>query len=277
MKSYFLSFLILMAFIGSCKSQELKLMTYNIRLDVASDGENAWPNRKDFLSSQVLFLAPDILGVQEALPNQVNDLKKALTAYQFIGEGRDGGQNGEHSGIFYNSKRVEVAEVHTFWLSTTPDTVSKDWDAALPRISTYGLFTLKESKQKVWVFNTHFDHVGAIARKESIKLILEKIKEVNTKNFPVILMGDFNVEPTSEVMTLAKTIFNDSREEASIVFGPEGTFTGFNYNNPVTRRIDYILVSKEHILVEKYATLSSAIDFKFPSDHFPIFVQLSIK
>ncbi|MBJ7880831.1 endonuclease/exonuclease/phosphatase family protein [Gelidibacter salicanalis] len=261
---------------GALKSNGLKVMTYNIRLDIASDKENAWPNRKAFVSSQILFLEPDILGVQEARPNQVTDLNDALTDYKFIGQGRDGGQEGEHAGIYYNSKRMTVQQEQTFWLSTTPETVSKGWDAAYPRVCTFGLFTFKQSKQKVWVFNTHLDHVGKVAQKEGLLLILEKIKRVNNHNYPVILMGDFNIEPDSEILTNLRTKFSDSRAEAEVVFGPEGTFNAFKYDEPITRRIDYIMVS-EGISVQKYATLSSTIDFRFPSDHFPVFVQLMLK
>ncbi len=276
MKAPIFSILIFLMVITSCQSQQMNVMSYNLRLDIASDGENAWPNRKDFLSSQVLFLAPDILGVQEAKPNQVSDLKNILPNYKFIGKGRDGGQEGEHAGIFYNSEKIEVIETHTFWLSETPDAVSKGWDAAYPRVCTYGLFTLKESKQKVWVFNSHLDHVGGEAQKEGMKLILQKIKAVNSKNFPIVLMGDFNVEPNSDVITEAKTLLSDSKEKAKLIFGSEGTFNGFKYNEPITRRIDYIFVS-DAISVDKYAVLSSSIDFKFPSDHFPVFIQCSIK
>ncbi|MBA6152837.1 endonuclease/exonuclease/phosphatase family protein [Gelidibacter gilvus] len=255
---------------------DLKVMTYNLRLDIASDKENAWPNRKDFLSSQILFLEPDILGVQEAKPNQVDDLKASLENYKFIGKGRDGGQEGEHSGIYYNSHKLKVENEDTFWLSETPDVVSKGWDADYPRVCTYGLFTFKKSEQKIWVFNTHLDHVGAEAQREGMQLILNRIKEVNIQNYPVILMGDFNVEPDSEVIRSLKSQLSDSREKAEVVFGPEGTFNAFKYNEPVTRRIDYIMVS-DGIKVEKYATLSSSIDFKFPSDHFPVFVELRLE
>ncbi|MDP5230580.1 MAG: endonuclease/exonuclease/phosphatase, partial [Cellulophaga sp.] len=151
MKAFIFSILAFLMVFTNCKSQQMKVMTYNLRLDIASDGENAWEYRKEFLGSQVLFLAPDIMGVQEARPNQVADLKNTLPDYKFIGKGRDGGQEGEHAGIFYNSKKLEVTEVNTFWLSETPETVSKGWDAAYPRVCTYGLFTLKESKQKIWV------------------------------------------------------------------------------------------------------------------------------
>lgn len=273
---YFLMFLMFLVMPNNVKSQQLNVMTYNLRLDIASDGENAWQHRKDFLISQIMFLEPDILGVQEALPNQVKDLKEALKDYEFIGKGRDGGQEGEHSGIYYNSKKIKVAQAHTLWLSSTPEKFSKGWDAALPRVCTYGLFTLKESNQNIWVFNTHFDHVGEIARKESMKLILEKIESSNKSGFPVVFMGDLNVEPDSEVISLLKTKMKDSRDEAGIVFGPEGTFNAFNYNEPITRRIDYIMVS-DLIWVQKYAVLSSTINLKYPSDHFPVFVQLKLE
>tara|TARA_R110002051_G_scaffold324920_1_gene424609 strand:+ start:34468 stop:35301 length:834 start_codon:yes stop_codon:yes gene_type:complete len=276
MKTPLFSLLVVFMCITSSRSQQLNVMTYNVRLDIASDGENAWPHRKEFLGSQILFLAPDILGVQEARPNQVNDLKNILTGYTFIGKGRDGEQEGEHSGIYFNSNKLELIEEHTFWLSDTPEKVSKGWDAAYPRVCTYGLFSLKESKQNIWIFNTHFDHVGAVAQQKGMKLILEKIKNVNTKNLPVILMGDFNVEPTSEVITEAKTVLSDAKEKATVVFGPEGTFNGFKYKEPVTRRIDFIMVS-EAVKVQKYGVLSSSIDFKFPSDHFPVFVQIRIQ
>tara|TARA_R110002049_G_scaffold169943_1_gene336503 strand:+ start:108 stop:968 length:861 start_codon:yes stop_codon:yes gene_type:complete len=263
---------------AKAENDMLSLMTYNIRLNTASDGENAWPNRKSFLSSQVLFLNPDVMGVQEALPNQIKDLNLLLKDYKFIGEGRDGGDNGEYSAIYYNSKKIKIEDYNTFWLSTTPEIVSKGWDAALPRICTYGLFSKLENDSKFWVFNTHFDHVGAEARKESIKLILRKIEKLNTNNYPVLVMGDLNVEPSSDVIYEAKNKLQDAKEMATVKYGADGTFNGFNYYEPVTRRIDYIFVSKSpKVKVQKYAVLSSAIDFKFPSDHFPIYIETQLK
>lgn len=260
------------------KSHNLSVMTYNIRLDVASDGENAWPNRKHFLSSQIQFYSPDIMGVQEARPNQMEDLKGALKGYDVIGTGRDGGHKGEFSAIFYNSKKVKVEQENTFWLSNTPNEMSKGWDAAYPRICTYGLFTLLESNQKIWVFNTHLDHVGTQAQLEGMALILEKITALNTANLPVIVMGDFNVEPGSQLIDNLKKSMNDSKDIAKIVFGSNGTFNGFKFEEPVTRRIDYIMFSKSsHIEVEKYGVLSSAIDLKYLSDHFPVYVELTLK
>ncbi|MGM5469558.1 endonuclease/exonuclease/phosphatase family protein [Flavobacteriaceae bacterium LMO-SS05] len=252
-------------------------MTYNIRLDVASDGDNAWVHRKDFLSAQVLFYSPDILGVQEARPNQMSDLKTALIDYSVIGLGRDGGHTGEHSSIFYNSKKFKVENENTFWLSETPEKVSKGWDAAYPRICTYGLFTDLKTSNKIWVFNTHLDHIGEQARLNGINQIQQKIAEVNTKNYPVILMGDFNVEPNSLLIkNLSESMLN-TKTLSKLTFGPSGTFNGFKFNEPVTRKIDYIFMSKSnHIMVNKYAVLSDSNDLKYPSDHFPVFVELTL-
>lgn len=284
MKYYLLPILGLCISFLSCKNEKktinhsLDIMTYNIRLDVASDGENAWTNRKDFLSSKVLFYSPDILGVQEARPNQMTDLKDALEDYKTIGIGRDGEKKGEYSAIFYNAKKISVSQENTFWLSETPDVVSKGWDAAYPRICTYGLFTVLENNQKIWVFNTHIDHVGNKAQMQGIQLILKKIATLNTDDYPVIVMGDFNVEPTSQLISNLKQKLNDSKDKAKITFGSNGTFNGFKFNELVTRRIDYIMLSKSSkIEVEKYGVLSSSIDLKYASDHFPVFVELILK
>lgn len=261
----------------SCKTQDIAVMTYNIRLDVASDGENAWPNRKDFLSSQILFHTPDILGVQEARPNQMIDLRNTMKKYATIGEGRDGGNKGEHSSIFYNKEKIQVENQATFWLSETPNQVSKSWDAAYPRICTYGLFTVKQNKQKFWVFNTHLDHVGVKARVEGIKQILQKIALLNTAKLPVILMGDFNVEPSSQLISLLKKNMTDAKDIAKITFGSDGTFNAFQVNQPVTKRIDYIMISKSNkVIIEKYGVLSSVVNLKYPSDHFPVMVEIKL-
>ena len=277
LKSSTLLIFILMISSLSCKTQDIAVMTYNIRLDVASDGENAWPNRKDFLSSQILFHTPDILGVQEARPNQMIDLRNTMKKYATIGEGRDGGNKGEHSSIFYNKEKIQVENQATFWLSETPNQVSKSWDAAYPRICTYGLFTVKQNKQKFWVFNTHLDHVGVKARVEGIKQILQKIALLNTAKLPVILMGDFNVEPSSQLISLLKKNMTDAKDIAKITFGSDGTFNAFQVNQPVTKRIDYIMISKSNkVIIEKYGVLSSVVNLKYPSDHFPVMVEIKL-
>lgn len=251
-------------------------MTYNIRLDIASDGENAWPNRKVYWASQVAFYEPDIFGIQEALPHQVTDIQTLLPNYNYIGIGRDGEGRGESSNIFYQKNRFQVLQQNTFWLSDTPDKISKGWDAALNRVCTYGLFKDRKTKQTFWVFNTHLDHIGELARTNSILLILSKIKALNTKNYPVFFMGDFNTEPNEERIINLKKEMNDSQDIAKTKpFGPTGTFNAFQHQEAVTKRIDYIFLSKDNpFTVEKYAILSDSKDLKYPSDHLPVYIEL---
>jgi len=262
---------------GAMNAQSLKIMTYNIRLDVASDGENAWSNRKDYFCSQVAFYEPDVFGIQEALPNQVQDISTLLPKYNYAGIGRDGIGKGESSNIFFKKDRFGLLQQNTFWLSETPDVISKGWDAALNRICTYVLLKDKKTKQTFWVFNTHLDHIGELARTNSIQLILSKIKTLNTKNYPVFFTGDFNSEPTEERIIQLKKLMDDSQDiSEEKPFGPSGTFNAFKHNEAVTKKIDYIFLSKNSpYKVKKYAVLSDSKDLKYPSDHLPVYVEVS--
>ncbi|MDR7208234.1 endonuclease/exonuclease/phosphatase family protein [Flavobacterium piscis] len=261
----------------SSSGQNLKIMTYNIRLDISSDGENAWPNRKEFFTSQIQFYSPDILGVQEATPNQVTDISSALPNYNKFGIGREEQEKGEACTIYYNKNRFSIQLSNTFWLSETPNAVSKGWDAACNRICTYGLFKDLKTKKLFWVFNTHLDHIGNEARIKGVQLILSKIKEVNTKEYPVIFMGDFNSEPNTPQIAEVKKVMNDTRDiSKEKPFGPSGTFNDFNHNEPVTLLIDYIFISKNSSFkVLKHAVLSDAINLKYPSDHLPVFIEIN--
>ena len=258
-------------------AQNLKIMTYNVRYDNPNDGENAWQNRKAFFCSQLSFYEPDIFGIQEALPNQVTDIAGMLPKYIYVGIARDGVGKGESSNIFFRKSRFEMLQQNTFWLSETPDIISKGWDAALNRVCTYVLLKDNKTKQKFWVFNTHLDHIGELARTNSIQLILSKIKALNIKNYPVFLTGDFNSEPTEERIIQLKKEMNDSHDVSEEKpFGPTGTFNGFTHNEAVTRRIDYIFLSKKSpYKVKKQAVLSDSKDLKYPSDHLPVYVELS--
>jgi len=276
MKKLFFTFLIMSQLAAA---QDLKIMSYNLRLDIASDKENQWSNRKEYLTDQVKFYNPDFMGVQEALPNQMEFIDQTLTSHKFIGKGRDDGQSkGEHSAIFYNSDKFKLLEENTFWLSETPEKPSKGWDAAYNRVCTYGLFQNKTTKKKVWIFNTHFDHVGDVARAESSKLILVKIKEINKEDLPVILTGDFNLESETLPLKLIKEELDDAQKVCKgVVFGPEGTFSNFEFNKPVTLRIDYIFISRNKMEVMKFATLSDSKNCRYPSDHFPVYAEINFK
>ena len=253
-------------------------MTYNLRLDVASDGENAWPNRKNEVTALLKFYQPDIFGTQEGLPHQVNFIKDQLKDYNLIGQGREGGNKGEYSALFYNSKKYDLLSHNTFWLSETPDKVSKGWDAAYLRVCSYGLFKDKKTKQKFWVFNTHLDNEGEEARNKGMELILKKINELNTKNYPVILTGDFNDAPNSKLITFLKSKMIDTQDVSQVTYGSYGTFNGFKFCEPSTLHIDYIFISdSKKIKVNKYAVLTDSYDLKYPSDHFPVLTELQFK
>jgi len=259
------------------KAQDMTVMTYNIKLDYPKEGENSWTNRKPFFINQLQFYEPDIFGVQEAMPNQMKDIDSLLIDYDFVGVGRDDGFNtGEYSAIFYNSNKFKVLKSSTFWLSQTPEIVSMGWDAVCNRICTYALFEDKSSGKHFYVFNTHFDHIGLEARKNSAILIIEKIAEINKEKYPVMLSRDFNMNETHESIKYITQYLNDSKEVSKLKpFGPSGTFNGFNFHEPVTNRIDFIFVSSE-IVVEKYAVLSDSKDCHYPSDHLPVLIKIKL-
>lgn len=268
-----------MGILLSAHSQTIDVMSYNIRYDNPDDKPNNWDNRKEFLISQLNFYAPDVFGTQEGLVHQLKDIDAGLEDYTYFGVGRDHGDDrGEFTAIFYNKEKLNLLEQSTFWLSETPTIPSKGWDAALPRICTYGLFENKEDGSKFMVFNTHFDHVGVKAREESSKLILKKIKELNPDNLPVVVTGDFNLESDSPGVQVILTQMADAHLAAGEnAFGPEGTFNGFEFNEPVERRIDYIFVSADRIEVLKSAILSDSKDCRYPSDHLPVFARLKFR
>ena len=274
MKSLYLTLFSIFAF-TSAQAQTLDIISYNIRYDNPDDAPNHWNNRKEFLISQLNFYNPDVFGIQEGLIHQVKQIDKGLEDYAYFGVGRDhGDERGEHTAVFYNTERVKLLEESTFWLSLTPDKPSKGWDAALPRTCTYGIFENKSDGAKFMVFNTHFDHVGVKAREESSKLILEKIKALNTENLPVVLTGDFNLESDSlGVQVIVREMADAHIAAGENAFGPDGTFNGFEFNKPVERRIDYIFVSDDFEVL-KSAILSDSKDARFPSDHLPVFARL---
>ena len=259
-------------------AQSYKIMTYNIRYDNPNDGENQWSKRKAFLSNQITYNEPDVFGIQEGLHHQVTYLDNTLVNYKYLGVGRDDGKTkGEYSAVFYNADKLKVLKESTFWLSKTPNKTSVGWDASMERICTYALFIDKNTNQRFWVFNTHFDHIGNEARLQSTKLIVETIESLNKKNYPVVVTGDLNLEPESKPLQYLSSVLNDSKTiSLSTPFGPTGTYSGFKFNEPVTNRIDYIFTSKKNIKVNKYAVLSDSKDCKYPSDHLPVLVELSI-
>ena len=265
----------------SAFGQEVSIMTYNIRYNNVNDGENRWDRRKDVLLGQISFLAPDVVGIQEGLEEQVKYLDENLSDYDYEGVARadvkEGGK-GEYSAVFYNTKKFKKLKGGTFWLSETPEKPSRGWDASLNRICTYVLLKDKKTNKKFWVFNTHFDHKGHTARMESAKLIIKKIEELNRDDAPVFLTGDLNLLPDSEPIQYLAENMHDARKVAKHApYGPAGTFNGFKVCENPEKRIDYIFTSPDNIVVLKYGVLAEVQDLRYPSDHFPVLVVAEVQ
>ncbi|MFA5330226.1 MAG: endonuclease/exonuclease/phosphatase family protein [Prolixibacteraceae bacterium] len=259
-------------------AQNIRVITYNIRYNNPGDGINAWPNRSKQVGALLEFHQADIFGLQEALIGQLEDIQAQLQEMKWVGVGRDDGMKaGEFSPLFYNAEKFKALKQGWFWLSETPEKPGLGWDAACNRICTWLELQDVKSKIRFMVFNTHFDHLGNVARVESAKLILRKIKELNTENLPEILTGDFNLTPEAEPIGVITNELSDSKKiSKEEPYGPVGTFNGFKFESPLNDRIDYIFVGK-NIEVLQYGVLSDSKDLRYPSDHLPVFVNLKFK
>ena len=273
--SSFLLMLVLASAFSSFSQQKINVMTFNIRLETVQDGENQWSKRKENLSSMLEFYEADICGMQEVLVGQLRDLTTLLPDYAYVGVGRDDGKEaGEFSPIFYRKDKFTVLESKTVWLSETPETPSKSWDAALNRVVTYAKFKDNKTKKVFYVFNTHFDHIGQVARRESAKMIVERIKAINAKT-PVILTGDFNSTPAEEPIVIVNASLLDTQILSNLPhFGPQSTFNGFQSKEIDNKLIDYIFVNSDKVEVLKHGTLSNTWGGRFASDHHAVFTQL---
>ncbi len=262
--------------IEGINAQPLRIMTFNIRYDNPKDSLNSWQYRKDFTASYLSFYDLDICGMQEALVHQCNYLDSVLEDYSYLGVGRDDGKDkGEYSPIFYNHSRLKPLESGTFWLSETPTVPGKAWDANLPRIVTWAKFKYKGKARTFYVFNTHFDHQGVVARRESARLLLSKVKEI-AGNKEALITGDFNATPSEEpiqIITDSKNplhLFDTEKYSNSKHFGAYSSFNGFQSTEQTGRHIDYIFLNKESIKVIRHGTLSHTMAGKYASDHHPV-------
>jgi endonuclease/exonuclease/phosphatase family metal-dependent hydrolase len=260
---------------GALAQGPIELITYNIRMNTPADGEHAWPHRKDHVAALFRFHRADIFCVQEALPEQMDDLAAAFPDFAYEGVGRDDGKRlGEFSAVFYNRHRFNMLDGGTFWLSETPGECSFGWDAACRRICSWVKLQEQGTGAVLYVFNTHFDHRGEEARRESARLILDKIGEIRTGEAPVVLCGDFNLPPSSGPIALIQEKLHDAfRVSALPPYASEATYHGFSYDNPPGKRIDYVFVS-DNMKVLRYGALTDSRDRSFFSDHLPVLVSL---
>lgn len=268
----------------SCKAQpaggeqQLKVMTFNIRLDAPSDGPNNWKYRKDDVCKMITYYHPDLLGMQEVCHNQMEDLKQGLPQYTALGVGRDDGKEaGEYCPIFFNSERFTLVDYGNFGLNEHPETIGlKGWDASYNRITTWAVLHEKSNGKKIVFFNTHLDNDGKVARNESARLILNKIGET-APDMPAILTGDFNCTPDEEpLQTLEKGGMENASKAAAITYGPSWSFHDFG-DLPLEKRVllDYVFIAN-NITVDRYRVIQDTPDHVFLSDHYPVLVDLII-
>jgi endonuclease/exonuclease/phosphatase family metal-dependent hydrolase len=277
--------LYLLLILGSAAAAQtpLQVMTFNIRYNNPGDSLNAWPHRKDKVAGTVLFHEVTLLGVQEALYDQINDLQDRLPKYKHVGVGRDDGKTkGEFSAIFYDTTRMQLLNSKTFWLSTTPEVPgSKGWDAAITRIVTWAKFRDKKTNKVFFHFNTHFDHKGEVARRESAHLLLKQVAAIAGK-MPAIITGDFNAKPADEPIQVVTNTsdplhLRDSKALSELPhFGTESTFNSFKATDQGNQPIDYIFL-KGKFRVLQHATLTNSWQGRFASDHFAVFSKLIIQ
>jgi endonuclease/exonuclease/phosphatase family metal-dependent hydrolase len=255
----------------------LKVATYNLRMDTPQDSANAWPYRKDRVKALIRYHDFDIIGTQEGFLHQIAGICE-LPDYTYFGAGRDDGISaGEHSAVIYKKGRFDVQDSGNFWLSETPGKPGLGWDATCcNRICSWVKLKCRNSGSEFYVFNVHFDHQGVIARRESGKLMAQKIREI-AGDAPVICTGDFNSSPDTEQIQTLSALLHDARTVTiAPPYGPEGTFNS-RFANPITApRIDYIFVSG-HFQVNRYAVLTDNDGRYYPSDHQPAVADLSIK
>ncbi len=259
-------------------SLDIVAMSYNIRLNTASDGRNAWPKRKERVVEVIRHSGAGLVGLQEVKPEQKQYLVKEMKGYGHYGVGRDDGKSkGEHCLILYKKDLYAALDSGTFWLSKKlHDPGSKSWDAAITRIASW--VKLKEIKtgREFYFFNTHFDHKGEQARYYSVLLLKKQIREM-CGGLPVIVSGDFNFTPDSQPYTeinatSAEYVLFDAYTLANKKDG-EATFCGFDVNNKTCPRIDYILVNGA-VSVQSYQVITEAHHGYYPSDHLPVLCRV---
>ena len=250
---------------------EVKVISYNIRVINSKDGENEWKYRAAASDAMIKDYAPDIFGLQEAMPGHLEYLNKALPKYVSVGVGReDGVSKGEHMSIYYNTKTIRLEKWGTYWLSETPDIPSKGWDAACKRTATWALLTVKSTGKQFFYVNTHLDHRGAVAQQKGLDLIVKRIAEMNPDGLPMILTGDFNVEPNCPVLAELNTRMLDARKTAEKT-DSRATFNGWGSRAIV---IDFIYYSGFGSCPEYETIVRQYEGVPYISDHYPIMARL---
>ncbi len=253
------------------KDNAFVVMSYNIRCWTFMDAwQKSWLYRANLLMSNIAEVAPDIIGFQEVTEGQYEYLERNLVGYESIIQYRDKSPFSEGCPIFYNLNRYDLLEKQSFWLSDTPEEMSKDDGAGNYRICTYVILKDKDTEKKLAVFNTHLDHKSVRAQRKGLDVIIEQIAKLG--DIPVVLMGDFNFDETDESYQKITNYLADSKYEA------EDSVEGNTYQNwgeiGEGYPIDYIMFSKHDFSINTYEILTKTYENQYPSDHYPIYVEM---
>lgn len=292
----------LVLWVGTASAQTLNVATFNIRLKVDSDAKkgDGWNQRASKVCDVIKFHDFDLFGAQEVTYPQLLDMLELLPEYSYVGVGRDdGGKSGEFSPIFYKEDQFKLLKSGTFWLAADCTTPNMGWDAACMRVCTWGKFRVRGTGMIIWMFNTHFDHIGVVAREQSAKLIISKINEICGETSNVILTGDFNSDQNSDVYYYLKSAsgLRDTYDIADFKMEWSGTMNNFDPGIVTNYRIDFIFTGKDFsvkrygILSDSYKSVEEAGEksvpnfpkettfkkarVRYPSDHFPVISVLN--
>ncbi|MBI5280742.1 MAG: endonuclease/exonuclease/phosphatase family protein [Candidatus Solibacter usitatus] len=251
-------------------AQTLRVMTFNVRLPLASDGPDAWPFRRDLLVDTVRAKAPDLMGTQELFHEQGLYIAENLPDYAWFGVSRRGNQQDEFMGVFYRKDRLTLLDSGNFWLSETPERPgSISWNMSLPRMVTWGLFQVNGAATRFLYLNTHLAHrdIDEAARQKSLRLIACRIG-LYDEAMPIVLTGDFNTPAGGASYGILSPLLKDAWNHAAARTGPEGTFHGFK-GKPGPHRIDWIMF-RAPWQVKSAESITGNRDGRYPSDHFPV-------
>ena len=279
MKKYFLLFaIIILCQLAFAQTENITVMSYNIRCGFCEDSSsvNNWSNRKYLIAYLIKSHKPDLIGLQEAEMFQVNELIEMLDEYDWYGVSREDGKvKGESTAILYKKKRFKPLTKKTLWLSETPNLVSKGWDAALKRTVTLIKFRDKKLNREFYYANTHFDHIGEKARTESSRFIVDLLSKYSNE-YPVIFSGDLNYTSTSEGYKILSSKLLDAKTTSEKEIGGNITFTGFGKDIQPDNKIDFIFVN-DKVKVLNHIVDTTLFNGLYPSDHYPVISEITIK